>query len=92
MLYAAQFSPDGQRIAAGGSGRDEVRIYEARSRKVLGVAALAGAAYCLDWASSCETVCHSSCPLGRHCHLPAFAFSCYPCRCSGNNCEAPLRL
>ena len=57
MLYAAQFSADGKRIAAGGSGRNEVRVYDRQSGNPVGAAALAdGCCYCLDWASNCETL------------------------------------
>eukprot|EP01051_Picozoa_sp_SAG22_P001718 SAG22_NODE_71_length_22540_cov_8.918052_2_plen_384_part_00 len=58
MLYAAQFSADGKRIAAGGSGRgrDELRVYDRQSGKAVGIAALDGGCYCLDWASNCETL------------------------------------
>ena len=55
LVYAAQFSPDGRAIAAGGSGANEVRIYDrktgAPTHKMDG---LSSGVYSLDWAPTCD--------------------------------------
>jgi COMPASS component SWD3 len=63
MIYAAQFSADGRRIAAGGSGQNELRVFDARTLRCIGTAGdLSGGVYSLDW---CEQT-------GQHSltHLP----------------------
>ena len=49
-LYAAQSSDDGKRIAAGGSGSNELRVFDTNSLQCLGKASdLNGGVYSLDW-------------------------------------------
>jgi WD40 repeat protein len=49
-LYAAQFSDDGKRIAAGGSGSNELHVFDTNSLRCLGKASnLSGGVYSLDW-------------------------------------------
>ena len=57
MIYAAQFSADGRRIAAGGSGVNEPRVYDVLTQKCVGQASdLDGGVNCLDWAPTCDRI------------------------------------
>ncbi len=57
MVYAAQFSPDGRQIAAGGSGANEVRIYDRKSGDCTAVMdKVSSGVYSLDWAPTCDKV------------------------------------
>ena len=54
QVYAAKYSPDGRRIAAGGSGQNELRVFDAKTGRCEGAAtALETALMSLDWAPTC---------------------------------------
>ena len=68
LLYATQFSPDGSYIAAGGSGANEVRVFNRKSGEcVASMANLTAGVYSLDWAPTCDKLCAAlsdgSCPI-----------------------------
>eukprot|EP01047_Picozoa_sp_COSAG01_P091088 COSAG01_NODE_22773_length_833_cov_0.508748_1_plen_86_part_00 len=68
MVYAAQFSPDGTHIAAGGSGANEVRVFHRkRGECVAHMSNLSSGVYSIDWAPTCDKlVCglaDGSCPI-----------------------------
>lgn len=52
LLYSAEFSKDGSVFAAGGSGTNEVKVFDTASTQCVGTARLDSAAYTLDWAPS----------------------------------------
>ena len=55
LVYAAQFSPDGRQIAAGGSGANEVRVYDRKSGECTATMGnLSSGVYSLDWAPTCD--------------------------------------
>jgi WD40 repeat protein len=57
LVYATQISPDGSHIAAGGSGMNEVRVFNRRSGEcVAKMDHLSGSVYSLDWAPTCDKV------------------------------------
>jgi len=68
MVYATQFSPDGTHIAAGGSGANEVRVFNRKTGEcVANMSNLSSGVYSLDWAPTCDKlVCalsDGSCPI-----------------------------
>eukprot|EP01052_Picozoa_sp_SAG31_P012630 SAG31_NODE_743_length_12418_cov_3.780908_6_plen_121_part_00 len=55
MVYAARYSPDGKYVAAGGSGANELRVFDRKSGEtVSSTGQMAAGIYSLDWASSCD--------------------------------------
>jgi COMPASS component SWD3 len=55
MCYAARYSPDGKYIAAGGSGANELRLFDRKtSDSISTTGALASGVYSIDFASSCD--------------------------------------
>ena len=71
MVYAARYSPDGKYVAAGGSGANELRVFDRKSGESVSTTGhMAAGIYSLDWVSTADT--NPSVALAAHCHSTAF--------------------
>ena len=68
LVYATQFSPDGVHVAAGGSGSNEVRVYNCKTGDCVAMMDdLTSGVYSVDWAQTCDklvaALADGTCPI-----------------------------